>query len=200
MPKNKKMFLFLPPDKPFDQLSIEDQKYIRYGEAQNFNKGYKCRIRKQWYIVPTAWYPDAFMLRQINSYPKIVLNNTDATNTDTLHKLRFNNGVDGRRVTAAFINSFTFAQCELTGRSYGGGVMTFEPGEVRKLLLPMNNADKLDFIKIDSLIRKNRIESALDYTDQILLKEGLNLSDNDINTLRNIWKKLRDHRINRKKR
>lgn len=194
----KKVFLFTPDNVDFSSLSEAEKNYIKYGEKEGFHKGYKCRIRKQWYIVPQTWKPNAFMLRQINRVPKIVFNQTSATNTDTLHKIRFLDGVNGEQVAAAFINSFTFAQCEITGRSYGGGVMTFEPGEVRKLRIPMVNADKLDIVFIDTCLRENRINDALNYCDNILLRQGLGLSETQINMLRGIWIKLSSRRIDRK--
>lgn len=194
----KRVFLFTPDNVDYSNLSEEEKAYIQYGEKEEYHKGYKCRIRNRWYIVPQSWKPNAFMLRQINRIPKIVLNHTSATNTDTLHKIRFLEGINGEHVVAAFINSFTFAQCEITGRSYGGGVMTFEPGEVRKLRIPMTNADRLDIAFLDECIRDNRIEDALSYSDEILLKQGLGLSDDEIHMLKKIWLKLSSRRIDRK--
>ena len=90
------------------------------------------------------------------------------------------------------------ALAEITGRSYGGGVLTFEPGEIRQLKIPMKNAEKLDVNKIDKLIRDDRIDEVLDYTDQILLIEGLGLTKFEVGKLRNIWIKLSERRIGRK--
>ena len=84
--------------------------------------------------------------------------------------------------------------------SYGGGVLTFEPGEIRQLKIPMKNAEKLDVTKIDKLIRDDKIEEVLDYTDRILLIEGLGLTEFEVTTLRNIWIKLSERRIGRKER
>lgn len=113
-------------------------------------------------------------------------------------KVRFLDGVNPEFVAAAFLNSFTLALAEITGRSYGGGVLTFEPGEIRQLKIPMKNAEKLDVNKIDKLIRDDRIDEVLDYTDQILLIEGLGLTKFEVGTLRNIWIKLSERRIGRK--
>lgn len=194
----KKVYLFTPDNVDFAELSEAEKKYIQLGEKEEYHKGYKCRIRNRWYIVPQSWKPNAFMLRQINRVPKIVVNYTSATNTDTLHKIKFLDGVNGNHVAAAFINSFTFAQCEITGRSYGGGVMTFEPGEVRKLRIPMTNAEKIDIAYLDKCMRENKIEDALSYSDDILLKQGLGLSDLEVSMLKEIWIKLSSRRIDRK--
>ena len=192
---NKKIFLFVPNE---DKPTSTEMEYIKIGEQKNYHKGYKCSIRKKWYIVPQSWMPDAFLLRQINKYPKMVMNFTDATNTDTLHKIRFLEGINGSAVTLAFLNSYTFALSEITGRSYGGGVMTFEPGEIRKLKIPMIHAEKLNLMYVDELMREKNIEGILDYTDKILLEDGLGLTKDEIFTLRGIWKKLSDRRLYRK--
>ena len=193
------MYLFSPADNEYSALSKNEQSYIEFGVKQGYNSGYKCRIRKKWYIVPRTWKADAFMLRQVNKYPRIVFNNTDAQNTDTLHKIRFREQVDGHAVTAAFLNSFTLALCEIVGRSYGGGVLPFEPGEVRKLMIPMVGSSKLDFELIDRLAKENQIEEILNYTDRILLEEHLNLSHEEVLLLRGVWDRLSNRRIERKK-
>lgn len=191
-------FLFTPPDEPFERLSIPVQEYVLKGEREEINKGYKCRIRNRWYIVPSIWTPDAFMLRQVNRFPKLVLNLTDATCTDTIHRVKFINGYSGEIVTAAFLNSLTFAFSEITGRSYGGGVLTFEPSECERLPICLHGAENLDLNQIDELLRKNDIEGILNMTDKVLLEDSLGLTKREIEMLRGIWEKLRDRRINRK--
>ena len=77
-------------------------------------------------------------------------------------------------------------------------MLTFEPGEAERLPLPLEGAENLDLKYIDKKIRSNDIETVLELTDKILLSEALGLSNQQINTIRGIWKKLRDRRINRK--
>ncbi len=196
--KGKKVYMFAPKNIPFSELSKEEQEYIKHGEKLGYNRGYKCRIRKNWYCVPQSWEPDAFILRQVNRYPRIILNYANAVSTDTIHKIRFLDEVNPEYVAAAFLNSYTLALAEVTGRSYGGGVLTFEPSEIRKLMIPMKNAELLDVKKIDQLIRDNKIEEVLDYSDRILLVNGLGLSNNEVKILRNIWVKLSERRLGRK--
>ena len=194
----RKMYLFYPQDVEYSDLSQCERDYIDFGVTHGYHAGYKCRIRKRWYVVPCTWKSDAFMLRQVNKYPRIVFNNTAAQNTDTLHKIRFKEGIGGRSVAAAFLNSFTLAMCEIIGRSYGGGVLTFEPGEVRKLMIPMDGATELDFELIDRLTKENKIEEVLDYTDRVLLEDHLGISHKDVLLLRGVWERLSNRRIGRK--
>lgn len=195
----RKMLLFVPKDVDYEELSVAEKAYIDFGVSQNYHTGYKCRIRKHWYVVPKTWCAEAFMLRQVNKYPRIVFNSTSAQNTDTLHKVKFKENIDGCSVSAAFLNSFTLAMCEIIGRSYGGGVLTFEPGEVRKLKVPMTGANELDFEHIDKLAKENKINEILDYTDKVLLEKYLKLTHKEVLMLRGIWERLSERRIRRKK-
>ena len=196
--KQSPAFLLNLPDEPFHRLPDTLKEYVNGGEEKGLHKGYKCRIRNRWYIVPSVWIPQAFMLRQVHHYPKIILNDAAATCTDTIHRVRLRNGVPAGTVAASFLNSLTFAFSEVTGRSYGGGVLELEPNEAEKLPLPLIGADMLNLYELDKLLREGNIYAALDITDKVLLQDGLGLSCNETKMLRTIWQKLRDRRINRK--
>ncbi len=195
----KATHLFLPPDKDFEELPEVCKKYIKYGEEKGFHEGYKTSIRKRWYITPSRWVPDAFALRQVGDYPKIILNETGASSTDTIHRIRFKEGINSRVAAVSFINSLTFAFSEVTGRSYGGGVMTFEPSETAEIRIPSFANLSVEFDKVDVLIRKREIEKVLDIVDEALLIKYHGFSREEVNQLRRIWKKLSQRRLNRKK-
>lgn len=190
--------LFLPPDKDFDALPKACRDYIVHGEGQKYHTGYKCRIRKHWYITPSIWAPDAFVLRQVADYPKLIINKTDASSTDTIHRARLKTKLKPKTIALSFLNSLTFAFSEVTGRSYGGGVLTFEPTEIEELPLPILNSNKIDFKQVDGLIRQRQIERVLDIIDQQLLVDQLKFSKKEVRMLRGIWTKLSNRRNNRK--
>lgn len=194
----KRVFFFAPGNMNVDELTDEQRTYIQWGEEKNYNKNYKCRIRQKWYHVPQTWRADALLIRQAHLYPRMILNEKHALVTDTLHKVRFLEGVEGKSVVAAFLNTYTFALSETVGRSYGGGVLTFEPGEMRKIRIPMKFADQLDLQEIDNWQRKGEIDKILEYTDEILLRNGLGLSEHEIKLLHSIWNKLCGRRMSRK--
>ena len=195
----KRVFLFAPGDVPKEELPAAARAYVELGEAKKFNSNYKCRIRKNWHHVPESWIAHAFLTRQVNGNPRMVLNPTGALVTDTLHKIRFRIPADGPKIASAFLNSYTFALSEILGRSYGGGVMTFEPGEVRRMRIPLAGAERLDPVRIDELVRTGRIDDVLDETDRVLLREELGLSAEETAAIRGIWEKLRDRRLARKR-
>ena len=194
----KKVYFFVPGNDAFDELTDEQKICIQWGEEKGYNKNYKCRIRPKWYHVSQTWRADAFLIRQAHLYPRMIINEKGALVTDTLHKVRFLEGVDGKHVAAAFLNTYTFALSETIGRSYGGGVLTFEPGEMRRIRIPMKMANQLDLQKIDNWQRLGEIDKILEYTDKILLRDGLGLSEHAVCLLHSIWDKMRNRRMIRK--
>ena len=190
--------LFLPPNQAFEDLPEACRQYIVYGEGKQYNTGYKCQIRKRWYITPSLKVPDGFALRQVNEFPKLALNEADALPTDTIHRVRFKPGVNGELAVVSFLNSLTFAFSEILGRSYGGGVLTFEPTEVEELPMPFLFDSKIDLHEIDALMRQKKIHQVLDIVDKALLIDQLGFSADEVVQFRAIWKKLSGRRIGRK--
>jgi len=197
--ENYPVQLFLPENKEYSLLPKVCREYIAYGEEMGFHSGYKCRIRKNWFITPSLWSPDAFVLRQVGDYPKLILNETNASSTDTIHRVRFKTKIKPENIALSYLNSLTFAFSEILGRSYGGGVLTFEPTEIEEIPLPLLSQHKIDFKKVDALIRQRKIEEALDIVDEELLIKQLNFSESEVQVLRGIWKKLANRRNGRKK-
>lgn len=199
----KAAYLIDFPDIPLSEYDEGHRKYIKKGEKEKENEGYKCRIRDRWYRIPSIWVPDAFFLRRNNIYPKFVINKCNAVSTDTMHRLKFKKGIDGKRVVLSYYNSISFAFTELCGRSYGGGVLEILPGEVGEIMVP-----KLDHVpdsvidevlaEIDRIIRENdNIELALDIVDKTVLEKYLHIPSQTCTSARKIWKKLQARRLGR---
>lgn len=139
------------------------------------------------------------MLCNADSYPRMILNKREMLVTNNLHKIRFSEGIDGSLVTAAFLNIYTLAISELIGRGYSSGLLELTPNTIRQLRIPMRMAERLDFQKIDDWQRTGEINKILEYTDSVLLHEGLGLTDDEIKMLHDIWDRLRNKRLNRNK-
>ena len=199
----KRAMLISFPDIPYEDYPIQHREYIEIGVKNEENKGYKCSIRDRWYIVPSVWIPDAFFLRRSNLYPKFVLNCCDAVSTDTMHRIKFNEGVNAKNILLSYYNSISFAFTEICGRSYGGGVLEILPGEVGNIMLPIIESidDELRntlLSNIDTIIRNDEdIEMVLDLVDQKLLVEILGIDKNICLSCRKIWKKMQKRRLGR---
>lgn len=173
--------------------------YISSGEHEGVHKGYKCRVRKRWFDVPSVYVPDAFLFRQIHDYPLLVLNNAGATSTDTIHRVRLMNGTDGEKLAAVFFNSLTLAWAEVCGRSYGGGVLELEPSEAEELPIPYHTSIDISVEWVNGLLKQGRAHEALDYVDRIVLEHYLGLDKDLIRRVRYAWEQLRDRRKRRGK-
>ena len=199
----KRAMLISFPDIPYEDYPTKHREYIELGEKNKENKGYKCSIRDRWYIVPSVWVPDAFFLRRNNLYPKFVLNRCNAVSTDTMHRIKFNEGINTENLLLSYYNSISFAFTEICGRSYGGGVLEILPGEVGNIMLPVvENIDEAlrDSLlcQIDTIVRNDEdIEKALDLVDQKLLVEILGIDREVCNKCRSIWKKMQKRRLGR---
>jgi len=203
---NKKAFLInFTSDIPYEEYPELHKEYIQKGENEDAHIGYKCSIRDRWYIVPSIWIPDAFILRRNDTFPKFVLNNINAVSTDTMHRIKFHDGINRDKILLSYYNSITFAFTEINGRSYGGGVLEILPGEVSKVKLP--NIQDFDDTRtrelltiIDDCIRSNgNIEQVLDIIDREILVEHLGLDLEICYQFREIWKKLMERRRSRSK-
>lgn len=194
---NARCHLLVPPNEPREMLPAELIRYLEQGEQQSVHEGYKCRIRKRWYIVPSVSTPNAFLFRQINRFPKLVLNETAATSTDTIHRVRFHDQGHVRPAIAAFHNSMTFAFTEVLGRSYGGGVLELEPNEADNLPIPPLQETNIMLETLDRFSRSNDIVQMLDLTDHVYLRKGMGIAASDIDALRGIWEKLSHRRMSR---
>lgn len=169
--------------------------YVKSGEDAGVHEGYKCSIRKFWWSVPSVSTPDGFMLRQIHTHPRLSANHTAATSTDTVHRVRVLGTATTDQIACGVLNSMTFASSEVAGRSYGGGILELEPSEAESLLVPDVEAVPADLVaQVDEQVRSGRLPDAVAAVDRRLLMDGLGLSAREVETLRDIWARLRDRR------
>jgi len=192
-------FLSFPKMKDLNG-SLGARDYISWGEEAEINKGYKCRIREEWQIVPSQRISDALFIRRNNKYPKFIINEAKAFTTDTMHRVTIKDNIEIKALTASYYNSLSFAFAEICGRSHGGGVLELMPNEVERILLPYNknNAELLPVI--DKMIREKKdISELLKITNEKILKENFGLTDAEIELADGIWKRLSKRRLNRGK-
>lgn len=195
-------------DAPVELLALDDASdptrssplaaYLAAGEAAGVHQGYKCSIRRNWWVVPSTWTPDAFLLRQIYDHPRVIANLTGATSTDTVHRVRLLNGTAATSLAAASVNSITFAFSEVMGRSYGGGVLELEPREAEGLPFPdPHRIGPQEVRRVDKLLRDGNLAAALDYMDQTVLIDRLGIDPQLVAQARRVWERLRDRRLAR---
>lgn len=174
---------------PRAALAAAERDYVEMGERRNVAQRYKCRIREPWYAVPGVWEPDAILLRQSGDMPRLVHLAKKCAATDTIHRVTWHQPSLGRRHTSSFLNTWTLLASELTGRSYGGGVLELMPGEANQLPIP-EPAGTLDgiFDTVDEHVRSRNSFAAVEAVDKVVLPEGM--SEIDRGSLRGALDKL----------
>lgn len=181
-----------------DRINPEMLRYIEDGERQNVHLGYKCSIRKPWYTVPSVWIPDGFAFRQIYDFPRMVLNGSEATSTDTIHRLT-SKGEEPERIISNTYSWLTAASAEIEGRSYGGGVLELEPTEAERLLMPAKLNGAMPLSEADKLIRAGKLDAVLEENARIVLMQHMGLTAAECAALKNVWIKMRDRRMSRRR-
>lgn len=175
------------------KLSAGMRRYIKHGETLGLNNRYKTRIRTPWYIVPSKWVPQLFLLKRSHYVPKLVLNETNALNTDTAY--RVSTKVKAADFAFSFYNSLTAISAELEGRSYGGGVLELVPSEIRRLLVPLVKVSQKDLDALDKkLINQEPNAEVLKEQDNIVLS-AIGLTKTEIRTIQNARLKLQSRRL-----
>ncbi len=174
--------------------------YISLGESMGINKGYKTGIRDDWFVVPSIKLSEVLFIRRNNLFPKLILNEAKAYTTDTMHRVFIKDRTNAKAFVASFYNSLSLAFSEISGRSYGGGVLELMPSETENILLPYKEENEKLLGQIDRMMReKVPIDEILKITNHQILKKEYGFTDKEINLANNIWKKLSARRLNRSK-
>ena len=172
--------------------------YLESGESADIDKGYKTSIRDCWWVIPSIKLSDALFLRRNNLYPKFVLNEAEAYTTDTMHRVFIKEGVNKKAFVASYYNSLSFAFAEILGRNFGGGCLELMPSEVGSIYLPYRKENEQIFVTLDRMLRnKATSDEILDYTDEIILHQGMGLTKDEVKLARSIWHKIINRRLTR---
>ncbi|MCC9694378.1 hypothetical protein HK253_08165, partial [Streptococcus agalactiae] len=116
-------------------LNSGAKEYIKFAEKNGLNLGYKLQIRDKWYEVPSIWEPDAFLLRRIGQFPKLIKNKAKAVSTDTFHRLKLleYSPYTIEEIIFLFYSSPSLLSIELEGRVFGGGALEILPGDMKNV-------------------------------------------------------------------
>lgn len=180
-------------DESFQSLPVKAQRYIEHGKAQKLHQRYKCRIRQPWYSVPSVYATEVGMLKRCHDFPRLIFNELEAYTTDTAYRIQ-PIGVTPQSLVYSFINSLTALSAEIEGRHYGGGVLELVPSEIRKLVVPVAPTRNCELVELDRNFRKNLgAEVLLSLQDEQILTP-LGFSNNECDTIRQAWNRLRNRR------
>ncbi len=182
-----------------DIVSESLSEYLTIGVEREIPDRYKCKIRNNWYVIPNiSTRPDAFFFKRSHHYPKLLKNNSSAFVTDSAYKVKMKEGYDLNSFIYSFYNSLTLIFSEIEGRYYGGGVLELTPSEFKKLPIPYTEINEIEFDKFTTKFEnKENIEDILNQNDYKILNTMLHLSQEEIDKLISIRKKLVSKRMRR---
>lgn len=184
-------------DEDNDIVNEQVKEYLRIGKNSKIHERYKCKIRKNWFVVPNISTPsDGFFFKRCHLYPKLLKNEANVLVTDSAYKINMNGEYDINDLIYSFYNSLTLTFSELEGRYYGGGVLELTPNEFKKLPIPMVNISKEGFEEFTlQFERKNQIEDVLNENDFLILNSSIGLNIEDIQRIQRIRNELIKKRI-----
>lgn len=182
--------------------------YIAAGEAQGFQKAYKCRVRSPWWRVPRVQVPDAFFTYMNHDTPRIVTNRAGVAYLNSIHGITFTRE---RRQLAmdllpmAALNTATLLGAELVGRSYGGGLLKVEPNEADHLPVPsLTLVERAETClralrpQLAKALRQGKLLDVVVEVDRVL-RPHLKISTADLQVLRDARAALFNRRVSRSK-
>lgn len=189
MPTN---FIWFSSERP-DELPKLVRSYIEFGEEQNLHTRFKCRIREPWYSVPSVYATSLGMLKRSHDFPRLIFNKVQALTTDTAYRVQ-RKKYDDHSLVFSFVNSLTALSAEVEGRHYGGGVLELVPSEIRKLMIPLRNANEKELYELDTLVRKGLEPRRLLTMQDEKILTPLGFSRHETELLSQAWSRLQMRR------
>ncbi|MFA7285399.1 MAG: N-6 DNA methylase [Candidatus Paceibacterota bacterium] len=182
-------------------FSKEAKEYLKIGEDRLIDQRYKCKLRNNWYFVPSVWVSEGIFTKRSNLFPRMAMNEAKSYVTDAFYRIRMKDENKVSDLVFSFYNTLTLIFAELEGRYYGGGVLELTPNEYKNLSIPYCKKIKQSQLeKLDNMLRtKVGIKDVLRYTDEIILKDYYKMSNEEIAQLKTIHAKLVTRRLKNRK-
>lgn len=176
--------------------------YLNSAEGLIARNAYKCSARKLWYSIDDKWIPDAFLTYVNGRAPRLILNQADATCTNAVHRIGWRQRYSLPRqqlLTLSVLSSLSGLCAELFGRVSGGGALKLEPSDAARLLVAVPVLPTRDiataFTSASNALRNRDWYAARETADNIVLRKGLGLEADEIDSLRTAQNALHDLRV-----
>jgi hypothetical protein len=196
-------FLLHPKKSPSRAAST----YIESGEKLGVHAGYKCQNRDPWWRVPLVERPDLLLTYMNQDRPRLVRNDAGVQVLNSLYgvRLRVGRATLGKDLLPlAALNSLSLLGAEIVGRAYGGGMLKHEPREADLLPMPSKELLKkcqarLTLLRhqISGLLRGTDSSKATEIVDNVILVDGMGLTQVQLASIRSARDSLLQRRIAR---
>jgi hypothetical protein len=159
----RRVWLFYPRPGKLSKASIA---YVEVGEKRGVNKGYKCRMREDWWRVPLVQKPDLLLTYMDHERPRLVTNAASAQHLNSLYGVRLKRGrkqIGSQLLPLATLNTVSLLGAEVHGRAYGGGLLKLEPRDADRIPVPSLAVIQASESALDAL--RPQVAYALDRGD-----------------------------------
>lgn len=169
------------------------KRYIDLGLELGIDQGYKCSGRKPWWRPPVQPTPDMFFTYMSHVMPRLIANEARVSYVNSMHGLRFQEEVDievREAMPFLMLNSLTMLSAEITGRTYGGGILKMEPREASHLAVPSPEraSQAWKHLKerrqeLDQLVKTRSWHRIAEIINPVLLTDTLGISAAEVGRL-----------------
>jgi len=118
-----------------DDLPSSVRAYLDSPQGQEARKGYKCRNRNPWYVVPDVTVPDAFLAYMSGEGAAMLANRAQCVGTNSVHVVALKGNMSITKLQRIWQAPFTQLSCEVEGHPLGGGMLKIEPREASRIVL-----------------------------------------------------------------
>lgn len=116
--------------------SVRD--YLDSPTGQEVRTRYKCRVRDPWYVIPGVdGAPSAFITCMSGRESRLAINRAGAVCSNSVLAVTLRRRVAQTELLQAWNHPLSRLSQELEGHPLGGGMLKLEPGEARRVLLPL---------------------------------------------------------------
>lgn len=192
------LLVLLPPGSE----SARVRAYARTKAGRIASTTGKCRERRPWYRLTDTAAPDAFATYVNGGAPRLALNAASVLSTNAVHRVWWKWPMTSnmaKTVALSFLTSLTGLSAEIHGRSYGGGALKLEPGDLAELLVavPALSARvvRRGFREASRMLASGNWKDARALADKTILQDGMAMSEADTTVLAAAQDRLHDLRV-----
>lgn len=116
--------------------SVRD--YLSSPRAEKAQERYKCRVRDPWYVIPGVdQAPSAFVTCMSGRESRLAINRAGAVCTNSVLAVTLKQRVAQTELLRGWRHPLARLSQELEGHPLGGGMLKLEPGEARRVHVPL---------------------------------------------------------------
>lgn len=176
-----RLLLFPESTMRLSKIAAEE---LRRAEGEEIDKRSHCDRRSPWFKVRDSATPQIFLPYMGSAAPRLVTNEAAATCTNAIHRVWLESGVErlADSIAASSWTTLYRVSAELSGRSYGGGILKLEPNGAVDLRLPPADSSMLD--EIVEAFELGGVDMAREVADRKILVAGMGITRSDLDRLR----------------